>query len=73
MVSLDNLTPCTPYAASQMKDGSLYRPCCMRAVPHPNVFLKVKMDNSTSSVILLALGSLNLSLKDSQPSVYSLS
>jgi len=67
MVSLDNLTSCTQCVASQMKGGSLYKPCCMRAVLHPNVFLKVRMDNSTSSVTLLALGSLGLSLKDFLP------
>lgn len=50
-----------------MKLGSLYKPCCMRAVPHPKVFLNARMDSSTSTVTLLALGSLSLSLKDSLP------
>ena len=66
-VSLDNLTPCTQGIDSSMKSGSLYKPCCMRAVPHPNVFLRERMDNSTSTVTLLALGRRGLSLKDSLP------
>src|SRR4030042_3589113 len=35
----------------------------MRAVPHLRVFLKARMDISTSTVILLGFGSLGLSLK----------
>ena len=69
-VSLDNHTPCTQGIDSRMKSGSLYKPCCMRAVPHPKVFLRERMDNSTSPVTLLAFGCLGLSLKDSLPTCF---
>jgi hypothetical protein len=39
----------------------------MRAVPHPNVLLKERIDTSTSAVTLLGFGSLSLSLKYSLP------
>jgi hypothetical protein len=29
--------PCTQRVASRMNDGSLIKPCCMRAVPQPKV------------------------------------
>src|SRR5665647_784944 len=50
-----------------MKDGRLYRPCCMRAVPHLKVVLSFRIESSTSNATLLSLGCRGLSLKVSNP------
>jgi len=55
------------HTASRMNDGSLIKPCCMRAVPHPNMRLKARIDRS--SVTLLAFSSLEMSLNNSLPHV----
>ena len=57
------------HIASRMNDGSLIKPCCMRAVSYPSICLKARMNSSTLSVTLLAFGSLGVSLNYSLPRV----
>jgi len=72
IASLDNHTPCTHCIASSIKSGSLYNPCCMRAVPHTKVLRNARMETSTSTVTFPSFGLLCLSLKLSLPLCFPL-
>src|SRR4030043_2201314 len=67
IVSLESLTPWTQRTAFLMKSGRLQMPCCMRAVPHLNVVLSLRIESSTSCVTLAGFCFLVLSLKYSLP------